>query len=100
MSDPSIIVADRDKLRSALADIIRDAILEHVPTAIREAQKAKWLHRDTVKDRYGLTDRQLQYLRDKRKVSYTQRRRRIWYLRESIEDYFEAGRVDSNQHPK
>jgi hypothetical protein len=57
--------------------------------------KSKWLHRDEVKDQYGLTDRQLQYLRDEEKVTYSQHGRRIWYLRESVEEYFEEGRVDA-----
>jgi len=68
---------------------------EAVPDAMEEAQKADWLHRDEVKDRYGLTDRQLQYLRDERKVTYSQHGRRIWYQRESVESYFEEGRVDA-----
>lgn len=90
-----IIVADGDILRDALTDAIRESMLEHVPDAIKEAQKAKWLHRDDVKQRYGLTDRQLQYLRDENKITYSQRGRRIWYLRESVEEYFEEGRVDA-----
>ncbi|WP_251953996.1 hypothetical protein [Salinibacter ruber] len=90
-----IIVADEKTLRDTLVDVIRKSMLEHVPDAIEEAQKSKWLHRDDVKQRYGLTDRQLQYLRDKNKVTYTQRGRRIWYLRKSVEEYFEEGRVDA-----
>jgi hypothetical protein len=92
-----IIVADEETLREALTDAIRESMIEHVPDAIKEAQKAKWLHRDDVKQRYGLTDRQLQYLRDENKITYSQRGRRIWYLRESVEAYFEEGRVDANE---
>lgn len=91
-----IIVADRETLSDALTETIRESMLKHVPDAIKEAQKAKWLHRDDVKQRYGLTDRQLQYLRDENKVTYSQRGRRIWYLRESVEEYFEEGRVDAD----
>jgi hypothetical protein len=71
-------------------------MLDSVPDAIQEAQKAEWLHRDEVKNRFGLTDRQLQYLRDENKVTYSQHGRRIWYLRESVEEYFEEGRVDAS----
>lgn len=95
MQKPEIIVAERDALQEAVADVVRTVMLEDAPAALREAMKSKWLHRDEAKDRYGLTDRQLQYLRDKQKVTYTQRGRRIWYLRESLEDYFEEGRVDA-----
>jgi hypothetical protein len=95
MQKPEIIVAERDALQEAVADVVRTVMLEDAPAALREAMKSKWLHRDEAKDRYGLTDRQLQYLRDNQKVTYTQRGRRIWYLRESLEDYFEEGRVDA-----
>lgn len=92
-----IIVADAETLRTALADTIRESMIDHIPEAIEEATKAKWLHRDDVKQKYGLTDRQLQYLRDNNRVTYSQRGRRIWYLRESVEEYFEKGRVDADR---
>lgn len=95
MPDSPIVVAESDTLRDTVADVVREVMVDAVPDAIREAQKAKWLHRNDVKENYGLTDRQLQYLRDEGKVTYTQRGRRIWYLRESVEEYFEKGRVDA-----
>jgi hypothetical protein len=91
----SVVVATPETLRDTVADVVRTVMLDSVPDAIQEAQKSKWLHRDEVKDEYGLTDRQLQYLRDERKVTYSQHGRRIWYLRESIEAYFKEGRVDA-----
>lgn len=96
MSDSkNVVVATKETLQDTVDHIIRTAMIDSVPDAIQEVQKSKWLHRDEVKDEYGLTDRQLQYLRDEKKVTYSQHGRRIWYLRESIEDYFEEGRVDA-----
>jgi 5-bromo-4-chloroindolyl phosphate hydrolysis protein len=87
MSDSEpVVVATPQDLRDTVADVVRRVMVESVPEAIREAQKAKWLHRDEVKNKYGLTNRQLQYIRDNNKVTYTQRGRRTWYLRESIEE--------------
>lgn len=95
MSDSPVVVAERDTLESVLSKVIRQEMIESASEALREAMKAKWLHRDEVKEQYGLTDRQLQYLRDNQKVTYSQHGRRIWYLRESIEEYFEEGRVEA-----
>jgi len=95
MSDSTHVVTERDTLENVVADVIRRELLESAPDALREAMKSKWLHRDEVKEQYGLTDRQLQYLRDNQKVTYSQHGRRIWYLRESIEEYFEEGRVEA-----
>lgn len=96
MSDSKIVITDRDNLEELIRDVVRREMLRSAPDALREAMKAKWLHRDDVKDRYGVTDRQLQYLRDNEKVTYSQRGRRIWYLRKSVEDYFEGGRVEAS----
>jgi 5-bromo-4-chloroindolyl phosphate hydrolysis protein len=97
MSESPIVVVESETLRDTVADVIRDVMVDAVPDAIQEAKKAKWLHRDEVKEEYGLTDRQLQYLRDENRVTYSQHGRRIWYLRESIEEYFEEGRVDAEE---
>jgi hypothetical protein len=93
----AVVVATPEDLRDTLADVVRTVMLESVPQAIRETNKAKWLHREEVKSRYGVTNRQLQYLRDNREVTYTQRGRKVWYLRESIEGYFEEGRVEAQE---
>lgn len=96
MSDSELLVARPYELKDVLRDVVRRELKESAPDALREAMKSKWLHRDEVKDRYGVTDRQLQYLRDERKITYSQHGRRIWYLRESVEKYFEEGRVDAD----
>lgn len=93
-SEPTIVTSEGN-LKQLVRDVVRRQILKNAPDALREAMKAKWLHRDEVKEKYGLTDRQLQYLRDENKITYSQRGRRIWYLRESVEEYFEEGRVDA-----
>ena len=90
------VATKREILESSIRDVVREEILESAPDALREAIKSKWLHRDEIKEKYGLTARQLQYLRDENKVTYSQHGRRIWYLRESVEEYFEEGRVDAD----
>lgn len=92
-----VIATDRDTLHSTIADVVREAMLDHVPKALEEAQKPEWLHRDAVKERYGLTDRQLQYLRNNNRITYSQHGRRIWYQTESVESYFAEGRVDAQR---
>lgn len=92
MSTP-IIVTDRDSLHTAVAEAVRKAMLETVPDAVREATAPKWLSREEVCDRYGLTPRQLTYMRSQRSVEYTQHGRRILYSRASLEEWIDEGRV-------
>jgi len=89
------VVTNPEEIKSIVKDVVKEQVIKKAPEALREAMKSKWLHRNEVKEKYGLTDRQLQYLRDENKITYSQRGRRIWYLRKSVEDYFEKGRVDA-----
>lgn len=89
------VVTNPEELKNIVKEVVEEKVLEKAPEALREAMKSKWLHRNEVKEKYGLTDRQLQYLRDENKITYSQRGRRIWYLRKSVEEYFEKGRVDA-----
>jgi hypothetical protein len=96
MSDNPSIVTSKKQVETILRRVIQEdlKLKDIVIDAVRRALKSKWMHRNSVKEEYDVTDRQLQYLRDKNKVTYSQRKRRIWYLRESIESYFEEGRVN------
>lgn len=90
---PSVIVTEREQIQKAVSDAVRRTMLATVPDAIREANTAEWLGRDEVCKRYGLTPRQLTYMRKKRDVEFTQHGRRILYNRESLEGWIDAGKV-------
>ena len=97
MSTP-VIVTDRESLNSAVADAVRKAMLQTVPDAVREATAPEWLSREEVCERYGLTSRQLTYMRSKRSVEFSQHGRRILYNRESLENWIEEGRVTTKEN--
>lgn len=92
MSAP-VVVTEPESLREIVGRAVERAMIEHVPDAIREASAPEWMGRDAVCERYGLTPRQLTYMRDKNAVEYTQHGRRILYNRESLEGWIEEGRV-------
>ena len=93
MSD--VIVAEPDELESTLEKVVKRIMLNHVPEAMRKADLPEWLSREQAKDRYGLTNRQLTYLRQKRRVEYSKHGRQIFYNRESMDAYFEEGKVEA-----
>lgn len=92
-SEPNLVITYRDDLEDAIAATVRQAMLNEVSEAIRLAALPEWLSREQAKQRYGLTDRQLTYLRQKRRVEYSQHGRRIFYRRASMDRYFEEGKV-------
>jgi len=88
-----VIVTTAEQIEAIIERVVEQAMLETVPDALREALAPKWMSRDQVQECYGLTPRQLTYLRSKRRVTYSQHGRRILYERASIEQYIANGRV-------
>jgi hypothetical protein len=90
-----VVVADTEKLRSTIESVVRRVMLDEVTEAMRLADLPEWLSREEAKERYGLTDRQLTYLRQERRVEYSKHGRQIFYRRESMDEYFEEGKVEA-----
>lgn len=101
MSDSAAVVTSPKQIKELLRELLTDLDLRTiVAEGVREGMASKWMNRDSVKEMYDVTNRQLQYMRDNNRVTYTQRGRRIWYLRDSIEAYFETGRVNADPVPE
>lgn len=94
-----IIVSDSNTLSSTIERVVKRAMLQCVPDAIREANKPEWMDRDKVEENYSLTPRQLTYMRNNGRIEFTQHGRRILYKRESLEKWIEEGRVKARSGP-
>ncbi|MES3629942.1 MAG: helix-turn-helix domain-containing protein [Longimonas sp.] len=97
---PHTIVTDTETIEQIIQDAVEGVLMTRVPDALREAQKPEWMRPEQVEQRFGLTKRQLTYMRNNGNVEYTQRGRRILYKVESIEAWIEAGRVTPKNPPQ
>ena len=98
MSQP-VIVTDRETLESTVEDVVRRVRIGTVPDVLREAEKPEWMSRNQVCETYGLTPRQLTYMRNNGRITFTQHGRRILYSRESLEKWVEEGKVRARSGP-
>lgn len=99
MPDTPVIVTDEQTLREAIEEAVDARLQERLPEALEEATRQEWAGKEYVKDRFGWTDRQLQYLRDEGRIEYSKRGRRIMYHVPSLEEYLEKGRVRPKSGP-
>ena len=95
--DTPVIVADPETLRAVVTDVVQETMVEQVPEAIRQANLPEWLSRPQAKERYGLTDRQLTYMRNNRSIEFSKHGRRIYYRRASLDAWFDEGRVPARR---
>jgi hypothetical protein len=94
-----VVVIDPAQLEDRVRAVVQQTMLEHVPDAIRKANEPEYAGKDYVKERFGWTDRQLTYLRNKGRVEYAQHGRRILYHVPSIKEYIEEGTVQPRNGP-
>lgn len=99
MPDTPVIVTDRATLEDVIESAVDERLSERLPEALEEAQKPEWAQKEYVKNRFGWTDRQLQYLRDNNRIEYSKRGRRILYHVPSLEEYLDKGRVRPSSGP-
>lgn len=99
MSDTPIYITDAETLRETVQEAVDERLREALPEALEEAQRREWGDKEYVKDRFGYTDRQLQYLRYNHRIEYSKRGRQILYHIPSLEQYLEKGRVRPSSGP-
>lgn len=83
----------QDKLDQAVIKGLKEALEEVLPSALRDAQRSEHLSGKRVTAEYGLTPRQLTYMREKRRIEFTQHGRRILYKRASLDAWISEGNV-------
>lgn len=99
MPDTPVIVTDEQTLRETIREAVDDRLAERLADALEEARKPEWGSKEYVKDKFGYSDRQLQYLRNKGRIEYSKRGRKIMYNIPALERYLEKGRVRPSSGP-
>lgn len=80
-------------------EVFASRIRNQIPAAIKEAREPEWASKDYVNQRFGYTDRQLTYLRNRERIRYSKRGRTILYHIPSLKEYIEEGTVQPRRGP-
>lgn len=95
----TVIVKDREEVENIVAGVVRRVVEEHIPEAIQKANEPEWAQKEYVKERFGYSDRQLAYLRTRKRIRYSKRGRTIHYHIPSLKEYLEEGTVQPRNGP-
>ncbi|MAL18518.1 MAG: hypothetical protein CL670_12540 [Balneola sp.] len=88
-----VIVTSEEELQEMINRAVEKTFKELLPKAIREASRKEWLNTDDVMEYLGCSRRTIQYLRDERRISFTQDGRKILYHIDDVNEYLEKGKV-------
>lgn len=87
-------ITSREELAEVVEDSIRKVLKEELPYIIRKARQKEWVNTNELMEFTGWSRRTIQYLRDERRIPFSQENRRILYPMEGIEEYLESNRID------
>ena len=89
----SHILTNVVELRRELFEILRSVLQQLIPPLIEAALRKPYLTREEVKDLTGWSDRQLQHLRDSRRIPFSQYGRTVLYPTKEFYAFLDAHRV-------
>ena len=88
-------ISSKDELTTIVNEAVRELLEQALPTLIRKAKRKEWLTTEELMELTGWSRRTLQYLRDKRRIPFSQEGRRILYKTEDVEAYLQSNKIDA-----
>lgn len=89
----NVVVTTPEKLAEIVSLAVSNAIAIAIPRAVQKAKEKPYLTTDELMELTGWSRRTCQYMRDSRKIEFTQHGRRIMYPREGIDKFLEDHRI-------
>jgi len=83
----TVIVTDKETIKSIISDIIREALSEELPKLIREAMRKEYLTSKELKELTGWSPRKMCYLRETRRIPFIQHGRSVLYPYDEIKEF-------------
>lgn len=83
-------VAERKELEHYFDDRIRKILKEEIPKLLKNLGKKEWLTKKELMELTGWSSRTVQYMRDEKRIPFSQHGRKILYPRQGIIDFLEA----------
>lgn len=90
-----IHLIETEDLKETLREVVTEVLSKSNPSPRTPVKP--WLNRKDVKEILGVSDAQLQYLRDSRQIPFSQFGRKIVYKAEDIEAFLRRHRVEATK---
>lgn len=87
-------ITSKDKLNEAVREAVKELLEEEIPSILRKAKRKPWLNTNELMELLGCSRRTVQYLRDERKIPFSQDGHKILYPTDGIEEYLKSNQID------
>lgn len=89
----NIYISTKDELKEVVNNAVKELIQQELPTLLRKAKRKEWINTNELMKLTGWSRRTVQYLRDEKRIPFSQEGRRILYPMEGIEEYLKSNQI-------
>lgn len=83
----------KEEISEAVREAVLDLMKQELPSLLRKAKRKPWMNTNELMELTGWSRRKIQYLRDERKIPFTQQGKRILYNTDEVEEYFRKHKI-------
>jgi hypothetical protein len=87
-------ITSKEELNNTVREAVEDLLQKELPSLLRKAKRKEWINTNELMELTGWSRRTIQYLRDKREIPFSQKKHRILYPMDGIEEYLRANQVN------
>lgn len=87
-------IPTKEELNAIVSKAVKEVFEKELPSMLRKAKRKPWINTDELMELTGWSRRTCQYLRDERRIPFTQEGRKILYPMDGIEKYLEGNKID------
>lgn len=90
-------ITSKQELTDTVKEAVGDLLEQELPALLRKAKRKEWMTTNELMELTGWSRRTIQYLRDQKRIPYSQENHRILYPTEGIEAYLRANQIEPKQ---
>lgn len=90
----NIYLTSKEELKETVSKAVKEFCKQELPSILRKASRKEWINTDELMELTGWSRRTIQYLRDKKRIPFSQEGRRILYPMDGIEAYLKENQID------
>lgn len=87
-------ISTKEELQEAVNQAVETILIQKLPSLIRRSTRKNWLTTEDLIELTGWSRRTIQYLRDQRRIPFSQEGRRILYPTDGIEEYLRSNQIE------
>lgn len=87
-------IPTKEELSNIVFQAVKELFEKELPSILRKAKRKPWINTEELMELTGWSRRTCQYMRDERRIPFSQEGRKILYPTEGIEKYLEGNKID------